>query len=73
MPKVKLHYTLEGETTVIATLSANISKMEFIFQPGLPGQPENYKPLRLETADGTPLTDHSKPPPDTVYVIGIKN
>uniref|UniRef100_A0A1X7V7P1 Uncharacterized protein n=1 Tax=Amphimedon queenslandica TaxID=400682 RepID=A0A1X7V7P1_AMPQE len=71
MPKVKLHYTLEGDTSVIATLSANISKMEFIFR-GLPGAPENYKPTKLETADGSPITDYSLPPPDTVYVVGIK-
>lgn len=70
MPKVKLHYTLEGTTTVIATISANIAKLDFIFR-GLPGQPENYKPVRLETADGTPLTDLTRQPPDTVYVVGI--
>ena len=39
MPLVKLHYSVEGDTTVIATLSANISKLDFILR-GLPGQPE---------------------------------
>lgn len=71
MPKVKLHYTLEGETAVIATITANIATLDFIFRK-LPGQPQGYKPVRLETADGTSLTDLSQPPPDTVYVIGIK-
>lgn len=71
MPKVKLHYTLEGETTVIATITANIATLDFIFRK-LPGQPQGYKPVRLETTDGTPLTDLSQPPPDTVYVIGIE-
>jgi hypothetical protein len=69
MPKVKLHYTFEGSTSVLATISANIATLDFIFR-GLPGQPANYKPLRLETADGSPLTDLHLPPPDTVYVIG---
>lgn len=39
MPLVKIHYSVEGDTTVIATLSANISKLDFI-RMGLPGQPE---------------------------------
>lgn len=70
MPKVKLHYTIDGETSVIVTLSANISNMDFILR-GLPGQPEGYKPLRLESVEGDPITDYSLPPPNIVYVIGV--
>ena len=37
--QVKIHYTVEGDTTVIATISANIAKLDFL-RRGLPGQPE---------------------------------
>lgn len=37
--QVKIHYTIEGDTTVIATISANIAKLDFL-RRGLPGQPE---------------------------------
>ena len=43
--QVKIHYTVEGDTTVIATLSANIAKLDFI-RRGLPGQPEGTYTLR---------------------------
>ena len=69
--QVKIHYTLEGSTTVIKTLSANISKVDFIMV-GLPGAPEDYKITSVEAFDGTKLTDLSAPPPDTVYVVGVR-
>ena len=31
-----------------------------------------YKPVRIEAADGTELTDWSAKPPKTVYVIGVR-
>ena len=37
--QVKLHYTLEGETQVITTLSANVATLDLI-RRGLPGAPE---------------------------------
>ena len=40
---------------------------------GLPGAPEGYKVLSIETPDGSVLEDWSKPPSDTVYVLGILN
>ncbi|KAL5499612.1 hypothetical protein EMCRGX_G011063 [Ephydatia muelleri] len=70
MPKVKIHYTLEGQTKVVATLSANVAKLEFI-KRGLPGQPAGYEITRMEGSDGTELTDLSAPPPETVYVTGV--
>ena len=69
--QVKIHYTLEGSTTVIKTLSANISKVDFIML-GLPGAPEDYKITSVEAYDGTKLTDLSAPPPHTVYVVGVR-
>ncbi len=40
--QVKIHYTLEGQSQVIATLSANVAALEFIYRE-LPGQPKsNY-------------------------------
>ena len=30
-----------------------------------------YKPIRIESTDGTELTDLKKPPPDTVYVVCV--
>lgn len=38
--QVKIHYTLEGDTSVLATISANVSTIDFIMK-GLPGQPES--------------------------------
>lgn len=32
----------------------------------------DYRPVSIETASGEPLTDFSQPPPDTVYVIGVR-
>lgn len=32
----------------------------------------DYRPVTIETADGTVLTDYSAKPPDTVYVTGVK-
>lgn len=69
--QVKIHYTLEGTTTVIKTISANISKLDFILL-GLPGAPEDYKITSLEAYDGTKLTDLKASPPDTVYVVGVR-
>lgn len=70
MPKVKIHYTLEGQSKVIATISANVAKLEFI-KRGLPGQPAGYEVTRMERSDGTELTDWNAPPPETVYAIGV--
>ncbi|CAI8049781.1 hypothetical protein GBAR_LOCUS27404 [Geodia barretti] len=70
MPLVKLHYSVEGDTTVIATLSANIGKLEFILR-GLPGQPDGFKVLRVERTDGSEITDLDSKPPETVYVVGV--
>ena len=70
MPKVKIHFTLEGQSKVIATISANVAKLEFI-KRGLPGQPAGYEITRLEGSDGIELTDLSAPPPDTVYATGV--
>lgn len=83
---MKIHYTLEGETTVLATIEANVATVDFIMR-GLPGQPEgtfaphssclpssyaaDYRPLRIERVDGTVLDGSSKPP-DTVYVVGVR-
>ena len=45
--QVKIHYTLEGQTQVVATISANVAKIDFIMR-GLPGQPEGeYKPTNV--------------------------
>lgn len=38
--QVKIHYTVEGDTTVISTISANVATIDFIMR-GLPGQPES--------------------------------
>lgn len=70
MPLVKIHYSVEGDTTVIATLSANISKLDFI-RMGLPGQPEGFKVLRVEKTDGSEISDWESKPPHTLYVVGI--
>lgn len=70
MPMVKLHYSVEGDTTVLTSFSANISKLDFIFR-GFPGQPEGFKATKLENTDGTEITDYSSKPPQTVYVIGV--
>ena len=64
-----LHYTLEGTTTVIATLKVNISTLDFI-RHGLPGAPENFEITKLEARDGTELTNGKAPPPEIVYVVG---
>ena len=40
MVQVKIHYTFEGDLTVVATISANVSNIDFIMK-GLPGQPES--------------------------------
>jgi len=32
----------------------------------------DYKPVQVETTDGTPITDWSIKPPSTVYVVGKK-
>ena len=45
-----LHYTLEGTTTVIATLKVNIATLDFI-RHGLPGAPENFEIAKLEACD----------------------
>ena len=62
---------MEGSTTVIKTLSANIAKLDFIML-GLPGAPEDYKITSVEAFDGTKLTDLKARPPDTVYVVGVR-
>jgi hypothetical protein len=64
-----LHYTLEGSTTVVATLKANIATLDFI-KHGLPGSPENFEVVKLESRDGTELTDWKVAPPEIVYVVG---
>ena len=66
-----IHYTLEGTTTVIKTLKANVAKLEFITK-GLPGAPEDYIIKKFETRDGAELSDWSISPPDIVYVVGVK-
>lgn len=38
--QVKIHYTVEGDTSVISTISANVATIDFIMK-GLPGQPES--------------------------------
>jgi hypothetical protein len=38
--QVKIHYTYEGDLSVVATISANVSNIDFIMR-GLPGQPES--------------------------------
>lgn len=38
--QVKIHYTFEGDMSVVATISANVSNIDFIMR-GLPGQPES--------------------------------
>ena len=70
--QVKILYTLEGSDTVIKTLDANVATLNFIAR-GLPGAPEKYKVLSIETPDGSVLEDWSKPPPDAVYILGILN
>ena len=42
--QVKIHYTLEGSTEVVATISANVATIDFIMK-GLPGQPEGMHVL----------------------------
>ena len=37
---MKIHYTFEGDLSVVATISANVSNIDFIMR-GLPGQPES--------------------------------
>lgn len=32
-----------------------------------------YRPVKIESANGTELTDWSAKPPDTVYVVGVKD
>lgn len=71
MPLVKIHYTVEGDSAVIATISANVATIDFI-KRGLPGQPEGYRPIRVEHTDGTELADGKAKPPDTVYVVGLR-
>jgi hypothetical protein len=33
----------------------------------------DYRPVKIETATGTELSDWSAKPPDTVYVVGVKD
>ena len=33
----------------------------------------DYRPVKIESANGTELTDWSAKPPDTVYVVGVKD
>lgn len=68
---VTIFYTLEDDTTVLATVQAIVSNISFIMN-GLPEQPKNYKPIRIETPDGTILTDWSVKPPSRVYVVGSR-
>lgn len=32
----------------------------------------DYRPVKIETANGTELTDWSAKPPNTVYVVGVQ-
>ena len=64
-----VHYTLEGTTTVIATVRANIASLDFI-KHGLPGAPEQFEICKMEDREGVELTDGKAPPPDIVYVVG---
>ncbi len=32
----------------------------------------DYKIVRIESTDGTELTDLKAPPPDTVYIVGVR-
>lgn len=36
--QVKIHYCIEGDTTVVSTIGANVATIDFIMR-GLPGQP----------------------------------
>ena len=66
MPLVKLHYSVEGDTTVIATLSANIGKLEFILR-GLPGQPDGTE--RIMAVKGAERTLILNPLPNTGFKV----
>ena len=68
--QVKIHYTIEGTTQVIKTLGANVATLAFIAR-GLPGAPEGYKVVTLETIEGSVLSDWSQPPPETIYAVGV--
>lgn len=55
--QVKIHYTLEGQTQVIATISANVATLDFI-RRGLPGQPEGVPSLLVSKALIPSPTNH---------------
>ena len=55
---------------MIKTLEANVASLAFIAR-GLPGGPEGYKVLTIETVEGSVLSDWSQSPPETVYVVGV--